>query len=124
MTLKEMELKRYVLWKFNSKKSILTKKSFEEQYEVDNWVAETGFIRTSDNMLDLVEEGDLFIFDRKDGTKHICYISKIRSQINGRLEYNLFNYIELTEDVLTFNKSMYLYKLQPNGDYKKYDIKN
>lgn len=118
-----MELKRYVLTRFNGVTEIQSKEEYEKQIKVDKWVAERMFVKTSDNILDLVEEGDLFIFDRNAGTKHIDYISKIRSQINGRLEYNLFNYIELIEDVLTFNKKIYLYKLQPNGDYKKYDIK-
>ena len=101
-----MELKRYVLLSDNT---ILTKKEFEEQKKVDDWFATRLFIKTSDNILDLVEPCKLW-------------------DLNGDLyEYTIedFVFIEKVYDDTDFSTKEVkaIYKRQANGDYKRYDTK-
>ena len=100
-----MELKRYVLLK---RGTILTKRMFEEQKKVDDWFATRLFIKTSDNILDLVEVGDLA--DIRDGIM----------SIDGIYE----NDIVLCRDIVTKDKDNIkaIYKRQSNGDYKRYEV--
>lgn len=118
-----MELKRYVL--LNGYNLILDSKNKEElrvvHYEdgdvlkvvVDKWYypLEKLDYKTSDNILDLVEVGDL-IRTLYDGT--LLEVGAIENGIFYQKKYSLKTYFDDVKEV---------YKRQPNGDYKRYEVK-
>ena len=124
-----MELKRYVLLE---KKQILDLLIIENDFITGltnyivngsktmlfklNKIAKEGYInvdeeviKTSDNILDLVEVGDILKLIYDDKTVKLIYMiadgySFDVKDFNSRIEY------------------VHLLKLQPNGDYKKYEV--
>jgi len=127
MTLKKMELKRYVLinhlivdltkeevignssafYRTDLQKGVGHVLEIGERYplssvnNLERKVKYDGGVytisKTSDNILDLVEDGDLIRTTKK-----------------------LF---EVQFSMLDYGKIVAIYKLQPNGDYKKYEVK-
>jgi hypothetical protein len=104
-----MELKRYVMLNnnviydmtndYDVKKYEMVKNASALRYQLK---------KTSDNILDLVEVGDLV----SDGTFPM-YV--------GDKDDN--DFIDYTERVyMSICDVKYIYKLQPNGDYKKYEV--
>lgn len=118
-----MELKRYVL--LNGYNLILDSKNEKElrvvHYDdgdvlkvvVDNWYypLEKLDYKTSDNILDLVEVGDLV------GCGRLIYtITDIDKW--GNLTLNFEDIIESGNTAI-----MAIYKRQTNGDYRRYEVK-
>lgn len=110
-----MELKRYVLfndkmiYKFNKESGLY---HFDNNFNIcisGSYVREDLVIKTSDNILDLVEIGDLVEQDFKGDN----YIQRID------VESDL---AKIKEDIECGYSNYYpcIYKRQPNGDYKRY----
>lgn len=123
-----MELKRYVM--LDKKEIIDTSKEIfyfrgENQLYRDRPNAPQVTVRigtaikTSDNILDLVEEGDLV--ELSGGKERKNDIHMIINAINGNMITwdNLWIYKERDKDIISA-----IYKRQPNGDYKRYEVKS
>ncbi len=130
-----MELKRYVL---GIEKGIIDTKGTEYYIWERNKLCSGGggvldiILKTSDNILDLVEMADLVEVDYLNGLLNIngseVRIHKIElvqlvvKDISGKTKI----IIDMTEDS---NKTVKpecviaIYKRQPNGDYKRYEVK-
>jgi len=96
------KLKRFVLTSHNTIYEVVDKKVLPIGLR-DN------YIKTSDNILDLVEIGDLVV-----GQSYI-YVSEV-TEINNK-EIGVFNYLFWKSEITAF------WKKQSNGDYKKYEVK-
>jgi hypothetical protein len=115
-----MELKRYVQ---------IRKEIFELEeilYNSDNYVQFKAVnenhkrtiykgdgYKNSDNILDLVEVGDLV----EDKYNNILKVESVFIDSDGDKEYYCI-FDTWQEDEITA-----IYKLQPNGDYKRYEVK-
>lgn len=126
-----MELKRYVLLK-NGKIKKGSELFFGGYYEHEiilhykNTRYFAGnFVKTSDNILDLVEVGDLVEIESS------VYLHRVYEQIykglnNQVLPYIYMNvHIESQYPLKDVNREVIkaIYKRQPNGDYKRYEVK-
>ncbi len=128
-----MELKRYALLNDNRVVEIYKKEKFGYSYvdEVINDIVCTRSIlisdvkKTSDNILDLVEVGDLV--EIKDSP----YLHRVYEQIYKGLNNQVLSFIYMTihstgQYLLSeVNKDVIIsiYKRQSNGDYKKHEVK-
>ncbi len=116
-----MEIKRYILFKDGMIYEYI-KQSDLYHYMKDHTVNVHGskirqelIAKTSDNILDLVEVGDLINRKTAFNTVSVDLVTKIVED-----GFNVFyqgNYVVLYEWILA------IYKLQSNGDYKKYEVK-
>ena len=115
-----MEIKKYVL--LNDYNLILDSKNEEElrvihykdgdvlKVVVDNWYypLEKLDYKTSDNILDLVEVGDLVMSDD--------YVGALKVLSNTKHYFRTYHAIVARKNVKA------IYKRQSNGDYKRYDV--
>lgn len=110
-----MELKRYVL---GIEKGIIDTKGTEYYIWERNKLCSGGggvldiILKTSDNILDLVEVGDL----TEQSYKGQNFLQRIDDNFD----------LQKYEDDLKEGNGIYyvsIYKLQPNGDYKRYEVK-
>jgi hypothetical protein len=125
-----MEIKKYALLE---DKTIQECNEDKMHITSDNYLAmNSGMIidkvlKTSNNILDLVEEGDLVdILFTGNNTYHKLEVMEItdRSLITSHLHITKENMYGFTYDEtkkIPFIRT--LFKLQPNGDYKKYEVK-
>lgn len=114
-----MELKRYVL--LENKEIIDTSKEIyyfrgedvlyrDRPSAVMVTVCMGKAIKTSDNILDLVEVGDLV----EDNCNNILKVELVTIEKNGEHQfYCIF-------DTWEYDEITSIYKRQPNGDYKRY----
>jgi len=104
-----MKLKRYVLLNNNMIYDLVVEKDVEKFNTVKNGVQRAyGVKQTSDNILDLVEVGDLITI--KIGDKLETH------EIVGENFYiNHYTRVYLCDITA-------IYKRQPNGDYKRYEV--
>ena len=126
-----MELKRYVL---NQKNEIIDVQKHDEEIDIvgdgiimftnkHGWRFEGECIKTSDNILDLVEAGDLL------GNKQNKILQFQRWEYHANDEKGKPSWAQLggpKDAVYTrwyTSEIMAIYKLQPNGDYKRYEVK-
>lgn len=81
-----------------------------EDYPIENETIKGFITKTSDNILDLVEVGDLV--EEYDNT-----LIKVKEIIivNGEIEFTNFDYPIFDYEVNA------IYKKQPNGDFKRYE---
>ena len=112
-----MELKRYVLDTQRCFIYDLTKEADVKKFEMISKFSThfvNGACKTSDNILDLVEKGDLVELDGKSKRNDVHMIVSV---IDGdMITYDdLFIYKNKNYDDVTA-----IYKKQPNGDYKRY----
>jgi len=108
-----MELKRYVLVRNTE---VYGKSIVDTVIDTHLHVYENDVIKTSDNILDLVEVGDLVELDGKSKRNDVHMIVSV---IDGdMITYDdLFIYKNKNYDDVTA-----IYKKQPNGDYKRYEV--
>ena len=118
-----MEIKKYVLLEDKT----IQKCNEDKMYITgDNYLAmNSGMIidkvlKTSDNILALAEENDFIEYVRKNGGIDRSFIKNavIIEHENGCIQDG-GNIHGIYED---YNEKMYLYKKQPNGDYKQYEV--
>ncbi len=86
----------------------MTKEMFKEQQIVDDWFATRLFIKTSDNILDLVEVGDLV--DSGDGI--VEFLGTFKDDL----------WIVSMNEIVKKRTVKAIYKRQTNGDYKRYGV--
>ena len=116
-----MELKRYVL---GIEKGIIDTKGIEYYIWERNKLCSGGggvldiILKTSDNILDLVEVGDLVEYELSTTSTYATKIDKVVPC--KRIEDKYFN---LQNSLVPYDKVVAIYKLQPNGDYKRYEVK-
>jgi hypothetical protein len=117
-----MTIKNYVLLDDKRIVEIYGKTKFGYEYvdsKTENGIVitrtllEDRIVNTSDNILDLVEKRDLIEFI--DSDIHMIITAEDGNIITST---NLFIYKKRD-----YNKLKSIYKLQPNGDYKKYEVK-
>lgn len=127
-----MELNRYVLMK-NGKILDLRKVGFTKYITVEEMVKNYGKVKsTSDNILDFVEMADLIEVDYLNGildsrgneirVHKIYLVQLVTKDISDKTHI----VIDMKEDGNIDVKKDYIvaiYKRQPNGDYKKYEVK-
>ena len=111
-----MELKKYVLFN-NNEISIL--EELDSFYVKNNslflkngrvWLGD--FKKTSDNLLDLVEVGDLV------EEVLICQVTSIGHDVNS----DITRFYYLLGSIAWFDVKA-IYKRQQNGDFKRYEVK-
>ena len=122
-----MEFKRYVLLKDNNIVEFYENDKFGFSYvekEQDGIIftrsALTRDVKlTSDNILDLLENKDLVELKGGDGNDNDVHM--IVNVIDGNMITldKLWIYKERDRDTIAA-----IYKRQPNGDYKRYEVKN
>ena len=104
-----MELKRYVMLNNNKVYDLTNEDDFNKYQTVKNgshWDLQVK--KRSDNILDLVEVGDLVS----------------RNEYNKMIITEILDEESLLHDVQRSCYSIFaIYKRQPNGDYKKYEVK-
>ena len=121
-----MELKRYALTNDNTIITDIRHCSYDDKkYEYAQSRSKEGVVfmrdlmvsqvkKTSDNILDLVEVGDLVCL-KDDYFNNGTTIHEVL-EIRGRF-IRCLTYVVQIENILA------IYKLQPNGDYKRYEVK-
>ena len=118
-----MELKRYVL--DNQSKIIDTKKEtlkgftderFSDCVENDGGVLYV-VVKTSDNILDLVEKDDMLENQYHDMGVYVNF------QYHRDDEKGKPSWVSLKGSRWYVSEVIAIYKKQPNGDYKRYEVK-
>lgn len=113
-TKQTMKLKRFVLLNSNMIYDLVVERDVEKFNMVKNSNALHYQVKqTSDNILDLVEVGDL--------AEPVYPVIKYPHYIKGVTE--LGNYLVGHKEAFKQNEIIAIYKRQPNGDYKKYEVK-
>ena len=114
-----MELKRYVLftdkmiYQYNKRSGLYHNMNEDKACVYGLNIRQELVEKTSDNILDLVEVGDLVKLHRE----HTLYVVKESKKVNI-----------IVEDMYSENQTVrkiyiqVLWKLQYNGDYKRYEV--
>ena len=127
-----MELKKYVLFNAecnNNIAKIKDLKIYDGYYTFTDELDGVGYtdnylniVKTSNNILDFVEVGDLIQCQYKkqssDGKQWIeTPIYYVYGITNTHFNLPVFSILKSDEHITA------IYKLQPNGDYKRYEVK-
>jgi hypothetical protein len=130
-----MEIKKYVLLDDKRIVEIYGKTKFGYEYVdsktengivVTRTILEDKIIKSSDNILALATKDDMIEYVRKSGKidRYFILVDEVTDLRNGEVEQK---HDDILTQIFDFNKEhntkMYLYKKQPNGDYKRYEVK-
>ena len=116
-----MELKRYVLDTERCFIYDLTKEADVKKFEMISKFAThfvNGACKTSDNILDLVVQGDLVRYRPFQSV----YESDIDEVYFSKRPIKQDNIIECKHATVVKQHIIAIYKKQPNGDYKRYEV--
>lgn len=113
-----MELKKYILLKNNTIVKFYKNERFGFSYiedEINGVILTRSLLisnvkKTSDNILDLVEPGDMLL--RNDD----CYYYIVVTDIDTDTFYGD------NAEIWRGNRITYIWKCQENGDYKRYEV--
>ena len=115
-----MEKKRFLL---GVKKGVIDTKGTEYYIWNENKLCSGSggvldtVIKKSDNIIDLVEVGDL--------VEYLLTTSKYKTKVDRVVSPRVTNhdvYLDLQNAVVSDNDIIIIYKRQPNGDYKRYEV--
>ena len=108
-----MELKRYVQINRGTVYDLEEPQQLRAYEMIKNGTQSVfGVKKTSDNILDLVEVGDL--------VEHNEYEDELRKVVSNGLERTLYL---MGSEYMFYENIVAIYKRQPNGDYKRYEVK-
>jgi hypothetical protein len=107
------EVKRYVLWK----QTIISKEEYLRKFEIDCWDAQNGSERTSDNIFDMIDDGDLISYKAPETSNYKEIFSMV---IKAKKPYP--NTINTQNANVPYEFVLSIYKRQSNGDYKRYGV--
>ena len=115
-----MELKKYVMLNNNKVYDLTNEDDFNKYQTVKNgshWDLQVK--KRSGNILDLVEVGDLVKPNYENRIYLVLNVSKTMLEIRGVKHF----VVEEKGIYIVENCVEYFWKLQPNGDYKRYEVK-
>lgn len=119
-----MELRKFVLLKNNMIYDLVVERDIEKFNMVRNGNQNVyGVKNTSDNIFDLVEVGDLIGY--KITPNSMLEIAGVKEEIAmvTILKTSRPNCFGTNNGDVRHAETLSIYKRQPNGDYKKYEVK-